>query len=272
MRRVETGACARVQRFSVGCEGGTSITRYMGRGGGGEESRGGKGAGKSSRAANCPPSYPPYTLSHTLTVTTLIPLPPWSPPPAGSSSHPCTQVRLHPPSPILLHLPPRFLSTFPPRYRLESFRLPTPYKRSCCPFITTTLATGTRPRPPPSSFPFFLFSFLSFLLFAFSSFSFSSSFSLLFPFSIRPRSFIRSFVSSFLSNHPSRGALFRWLFVYFFLSYVTPTILVTFNASTVGVLQRIYREKNRRITRLVEFAGNGLHVYAILAIPFPEES
>lgn len=24
------GACARVQRFSVGCEGGTSITRYMG--------------------------------------------------------------------------------------------------------------------------------------------------------------------------------------------------------------------------------------------------
>lgn len=31
LRRVETGACARVQRFSVGCEGGTSITRYMGR-------------------------------------------------------------------------------------------------------------------------------------------------------------------------------------------------------------------------------------------------
>lgn len=49
--------------------------------------RRGRGAGKSSRAANCPPSYPPYTLSHTLTVTTLIPLPPWSPPPAGSS-HP----------------------------------------------------------------------------------------------------------------------------------------------------------------------------------------
>lgn len=47
--------------------------------------RRGRGAGKSSRAANCPPSYPPYTLSHTLTVTTLIPLPPWSPPPAGSS-------------------------------------------------------------------------------------------------------------------------------------------------------------------------------------------
>lgn len=51
----------------------------------GGEGGGRGGAGKSSRAANCPPSYPPYTLSHTLTVTTLIPLPPWSPPPAGSS-------------------------------------------------------------------------------------------------------------------------------------------------------------------------------------------
>lgn len=201
MRRVETGACARVQRFSVGCEGGTSITRYMGRGGGGEESRGGRGAGKSSRAANCPPSYPPYTLSHTLTVTTLIPLPPWSPPPAGSSSHPCTQVRLHPPSPILLHLPPRFLSTFPPRYRLESFRLPTPYKRSCCPFITTTLATGTRPRPPPSSFPFFLFSFLSFLLFLRFLFLLLFLFFFLFP-SAPVRLFVRSFLRFFLTTHP----------------------------------------------------------------------
>lgn len=47
----------------------------------------------------------------------------------------------------------------PPRCRLESFRLPTPYKRSCCPFITTTLATTTRPKLPPPCIV--LFSFLS---------------------------------------------------------------------------------------------------------------
>lgn len=73
-RKGEKAACARVQRFSVGREGGTSITRYIGQRGRGWNRRG-RGAGKSSRAANCPPSYPPYTLSHTLTVTTLIPLP-----------------------------------------------------------------------------------------------------------------------------------------------------------------------------------------------------
>lgn len=50
----------------------------------------------------------------------------------------------------LLATPARspFLSTAPPPcYRLESFRLPTPYKRSCCPFITTTPATTTTERP-----------------------------------------------------------------------------------------------------------------------------
>lgn len=42
----------------------------------------------------------------------------------------------------------------PLRRRLQSFRLPTPYKRSCCPFITTTPATTTTERPTaPTSFP-----------------------------------------------------------------------------------------------------------------------
>lgn len=40
----------------------------------------------------------------------------------------------------------------PPCHRLESFRLPTPYKRSCCPFITTTPATTTTERPNPLAY------------------------------------------------------------------------------------------------------------------------
>lgn len=163
----------------------------------GEEwNRRGRGAGKSSRAANCPPSYPPYTLSHTLTVTTLIPLPPWSPPPAGSS------LILHTVSPLFL--PPQFLSSCSlslgvPR-RLESFRLPTPYKRSCCPFITTTLATTTRPRPPPPCLVPFSFLFLPpFLLPLPSSLFVPSSFApppTHFPFHLVGCSFISSFLTS----------------------------------------------------------------------------
>lgn len=54
-----------------------------------------------------------------------------------------------------LPLPPSspVLSLDSPR-RFQSFRLPTPYKRSCCPFITTTPATTTTERPTaPTSFP-----------------------------------------------------------------------------------------------------------------------
>lgn len=56
-----------------------------------------------------------------------------------------------PPPPVSLTSPAplaRPFSRVPPlRRRLQSFRLPTPYKRSCCPFITTTPATTTTERP-----------------------------------------------------------------------------------------------------------------------------
>lgn len=55
--------------------------------------------------------------------------------------------------PLTLTSPAPLASSFsrqpPLRRRLQSFRLPTPYKRSCCPFITTTPATTTTERPPP---------------------------------------------------------------------------------------------------------------------------
>lgn len=82
---------------------------------------------------------------------------------------PCTR-RFSPVLPLSLplhrSLPPLFPLTSPTalarpfsrqpplRRRLQSFRLPTPYKRSCCPFITTTPATTTTERPTaPTSFP-----------------------------------------------------------------------------------------------------------------------
>lgn len=122
-----------------------------------------RGAGKSSRAANCPPSYPPYTLSHTLARN--HPYPPLPPPrsPPTRPSHPYTPstpfaLPAHPLFIVLSSpLRPPFLSAvpLPPPLcrRLESFRLPTPYKRSCCPFITTTPATTTTERPTPISIP-----------------------------------------------------------------------------------------------------------------------
>lgn len=162
--------CARVQRLRAGREGGTSITRYIGRKrrtrrGGGGRNRPGRGAGKSSRAANCPPSYPPYTLSHTLDRN--HPYPPLPPPrfPPTRPSHPTRYStpppsRRGPPRPVAHLLPsPSFSYLFTSRHpspsalsldgprRLESFRLPTPYKRSCCPFITTTPTTTTTEGP-----------------------------------------------------------------------------------------------------------------------------
>lgn len=171
-------------------------------GGGGVESRGGRGAGKSSRAANCPPSYPPYTLSHTLTVTTLIPLPPWSPPPAGSSlilhtGSPSTLALplLHP----ILHLPPRFLSTFPATASKALDYLPLISARVA--HLLPRLSRLVRDRDHhlprfPSSFS--LSSLFFFYVFFFRFFS-------LFLFPPRPRN-VRLFVRSFLrrSNHPSR--------------------------------------------------------------------
>ncbi|KYM94442.1 hypothetical protein ALC62_14885, partial [Cyphomyrmex costatus] len=67
-----------------------------------------RGAGKSSRAANCPPSYPPYTLSHTL-----------------ARNHPYPPL---PPRP----LPPHFLLSFAGifhRSSLLSCLLPAPSTR-----------------------------------------------------------------------------------------------------------------------------------------------
>ncbi|KAL0105046.1 hypothetical protein PUN28_016582 [Cardiocondyla obscurior] len=83
----------------------------------------------------------------------------------------------------------------PLRRRLQSFRLPTPYKRSCCPFITTTPATTTTERPTATSFPA-LSSLSSFTVFHRSS---------LLPatFDAPPPATI-SFVSSFCSRAPSR--------------------------------------------------------------------
>lgn len=180
-----TRFCARVQRLRVGREGGTSITRYIGRVGGRGRRREGRprwkrperGAGKSSRAANCPPSYPPYTLSHTLARN--HPYPPLPPPrsPPTRPSHP-TRYPLSSSSPAvsrgrLAHLSsssssrlPTTLSPRPsalslggsPRRATASKALDylPPYKRSCCPFITTTPATTTTERPTPVTTPRFL--------------------------------------------------------------------------------------------------------------------
>lgn len=73
--------------------------------------------------------------------------------------------------PLTLTSPAPLASSFsrqpPLRRRLQSFRLPTPYKRSCCPFITTTPATTTTERPPPptisSALPFILHRFPPFI-------------------------------------------------------------------------------------------------------------
>lgn len=65
------------------------------------------------------------------------------------SRHPATSLPIRP-----------FSRRLPPYHRLESFRLPTPYKRSCCPFITTTPTTTTTERPTaasPPPLPHFLF-------------------------------------------------------------------------------------------------------------------
>lgn len=75
-------------------------------GGGGGRNRPGRGAGKSSRAANCPPSYPPYTLSHTLARNHPYPPLPLRCAPTRPS-HPTRAIhpRCPPPSPPL-HRPP----------------------------------------------------------------------------------------------------------------------------------------------------------------------
>jgi len=87
----------------------------------------------------------------------------------------------------------------PLRRRHQSFRLPTPYKRSCCPFITTTPATTTTERPTaPTSFPT-----LPFILHCFPPFIPSSC---LLPSSTRTAWRI-SFISSFYSQTPPRSLL-----------------------------------------------------------------
>lgn len=79
----------------------------------------------------------------------------------------------------------------PPCRRFESFRLPTPYKRSCCPFITTTPATTTTERPTP-------------LACFHSRASFQSSFSTvrLSLFSLSLSSFLHAILSCFLPSVP----------------------------------------------------------------------
>jgi len=170
--------------------------------------RPGRGAGKSSRAANCPPSYPPYTLSHTLVRNhPYPPLPSLCFPPPRPSHTVLFHTLAYPTSsspssssfssfslPYFFR-PSRPFSRQPPlRRRHQSFRLPTPYKRSCCPFITTTPATTTTERPTaPTSFPT-----LPFILHCFPPFIPSSC---LLPSSTRTAWRI-SFVSSFYSQTP----------------------------------------------------------------------
>lgn len=103
-----------------------------------------------------------------------------------------------PPPPLLS----RPFSRQPPlRHRLQSFRLPTPYKRSCCPFITTTPATTTTERPttpqlPSPHFPFVLQRFPPFI---------PSSY-LLPPSSHTARTFLRFFLR-LCSQAPPRSLL-----------------------------------------------------------------
>lgn len=106
--------------------------------------------------------------------------------------------RPSPPPPLLS----RPFSRQPPlRHRLQSFRLPTPYKRSCCPFITTTPATTTTERPttpqlPSPHFPFVLQRFPPFI---------PSSY-LLSPSSHTARTFLRFFLR-LCSQAPPRSLL-----------------------------------------------------------------
>lgn len=113
-----------------------------------------------------------------------------------------------PPPPVSLTSPAplaRPFSRVPPlRRRLQSFRLPTPYKRSCCPFITTTPATTTTERPtaPPSPSSRFL---------PRAPFH-PSPFSTVHPSFLHPTTFDAhhpriSFVSSFCSQAPPRSLL-----------------------------------------------------------------
>lgn len=106
--------------------------------------------------------------------------------------------------PLTLTSPAPLASSFsrqPPlrRRRLQSFRLPTPYKRSCCPFITTTPATTTTERPPPPHYllraPFHPSPFSTVRPFFSPSTTFDAH---------RPRI---SFVSSFCSQAPPRSLL-----------------------------------------------------------------
>lgn len=176
--------CARVQRLRAGREGGTSITRYIGREENEEEVE--VGIVQGGVRARVVERQIVRHLTHLIpyltpsTVTTLIhpflrraflqpdPLtlraispPPWSPSPCGPP----------PPFAVVLYLftsrhpSPSALSLDGPR-RLASFRLPTPYKRSCCPFITTTPTTPTTtttegpPAPTSSAILRFLSSFV----------------------------------------------------------------------------------------------------------------
>lgn len=130
-----------------------------------------------------------------------------------------------PPSNLQLARP---LAALPaPRRRHESFRLPTPYKRSCCPFITTTLATATRDQPPPCCPPFF---------------SASSS---LFFFSFRRLSPASSSVHA-----PPYNPVFH-----------PPTTRCSFISSRARVTPRfslhLTASRRSRVTRLGEFTGSG---------------
>lgn len=102
----------------------------------------------------------------------------------------------------------------PPRCRLESFRLPTPYKRSCCPFITTTLATTTRPKLPPPCVVLFSFLSLPYLRFVPSSFA----------------------------PPPTHFPSTPLVFVYFLPSYMTPRFSLHLTLLTVGV-RHVYRDE-----------------------------
>lgn len=162
-------------------------------------------------------------------LTHLIPY--LSPSPVTTLIHPFFRHAFLQPDPLTLHTPPTLSSCLPPGPplhrrrpprlfplflvasrptsspparslfsrrtpamppRLESFRLPTPYKRSCCPFITTTLPRLPRPKDQPSSLT-------SIPRFSLSSFAFSTVSSLLSVFyHLRRRARRSVYTSSFL--------------------------------------------------------------------------
>lgn len=164
--------------------------------------------------------------------------------PPGPPLHRRRPPRLFPPSlvasrPTSLPLARSLFSrrrtpAMPPR--LESFRLPTPYKRSCCPFITTTLPRLPRPKDQ-TVFSHFHPALLPFILRVFHRFI--PPFCLLSPLTSCTSVGVHILVSSFLFS--SAAAILINALTLPLHNYACPLRFPT---------------REARITRLVEFTEN----------------